>query len=84
MIIQSSYDMILNPDFPHIIWSFTYRGWRLEVDQSDENGQIFYSVWANDKMGCAVAVPCAFSRTDAIRRAKLYVDARLKNLSTHT
>ena len=73
--------MMLNPDFPHIIWSFTYRGWRLDVDQSEENGQIFYSVWANYKMGCAVAVPCALTRTDAIKRAKKYVDARLRNPS---
>lgn len=75
--------MILNPDFPHIIWSFTYRDWRLEIDQSEDNGQIFYSVWANYKMGCAIAVPCALSRTEAIKRAKKYVDARLSNPSLY-
>jgi len=74
---------MLNPDFPRIIWSFTYREWRLDVDQSEENGQIFYSVWANYEMGCAVAVPCALTRTDAIRRAKKYVDARLRNPSVN-
>jgi hypothetical protein len=70
--------MILNPDFPHIIWSFTYRGWRLEIDQSEDDGQILYSVWANHEAGCAVAVPCALTREDAIKRGKQYVDFRLK------
>jgi len=35
------------------------------------------------EMGCAVAVPCALTRTDAIRRAKKYVDARLRNPSVN-
>ena len=69
--------MFLNPDFPHIIWSFTYRGSRLDVDQSEDEGQILYAVWANHNKGCAVAVPRALTREDAIRRAKRYVDFRL-------
>lgn len=70
--------MILNPDFPHIIWSFTYREWRLEIDQSEDDGQVVYAVWANHENGCAVAVPCALTREEAIKRAKKYVDARIK------
>ena len=70
---------MLNPNFPHIIWSFTYRGWRLEVDQSEDDGQIVYSVWANYNVGCAVAVPLALSQTEAIKRAKQYVDGRLRD-----
>ncbi len=73
--------MFLNPDIPHIVWSFTYREWRLEVDQSEEEGQVLYSVWANHEAGCAVAVPCAFTQTEAIKQAKRYVDARLKTPS---
>jgi hypothetical protein len=69
--------MILNPDFPHIIWSFTYRGWRLEVDQSATDGQVLYAVWANHEAGCAIAVPCAVTQAEAIKRAKKYVDARI-------
>ena len=69
--------MSLDPDFPHIIWSFTYRGSRLDVDQSEDEGQILYAVWANHSKGCAVAVPRALTREDAIRRAKRYVDFRL-------
>ena len=73
--------MILNPDFPHIVWSFTYRGWQLEVDQSEEDDQVLYAVWANHKAGCAVAVPCAFTQAEAIKRAKRYVDARINTPS---
>jgi len=69
--------MILNPDYPHIVWSFTYRGWRLEVDQSEEDGQVLYAVWANHEAGCAIAVPCALTQAEAIKRAKRYVDARM-------
>ncbi|PSN20764.1 hypothetical protein C7271_00480 [filamentous cyanobacterium CCP5] len=69
--------MILNPDYPHIVWSFTYRGWRLEIDQSAEEGQTLYAVWANHEAGCAVAVPCAFTQSEAIKRAKRYVDVRM-------
>ena len=69
--------MSLDSDFPHIIWSFTYRGSRLDVDQSEDEGQVLYTVWANHNKGCAVAVPCALTREDAIRRAKRYVDFRL-------
>jgi len=69
--------MILNPDYPHILWSFIYRGWRLEVDHSEEEGQVLYAVWANHEAGCAVAVPCALTQAEAIKRAKRYVDARM-------
>ena len=70
--------MILNPDYPHIVWSFTYRGWRLEVDQSEADGQVLYAVWAHHEAGCAIAVPCAFTQAAAIKQAKRYVDARMK------
>jgi hypothetical protein len=73
--------MILNPDYPHIVWSFTYRGWRLEVDQSAEDGQAMYAVWASHNGGCAVAVPCALTREDAVKRAKKYVDSRIRTPS---
>ncbi|MEB3213288.1 MAG: hypothetical protein VKL39_18205 [Leptolyngbyaceae bacterium] len=75
--------MILNPDFPHIIWSFTYRGWQLEVDQSEDNGQVMYAVWANHEKGCAVAVPFASTQADAIKKAKQYVDARINHPSIY-
>lgn len=70
--------MTLNPDFPHIIWSFVYRGWRLEVDQCEEDGQVLYAVWASHDTGTAIAVPRSLTRAEAIQRAKKYVDYRLQ------
>ncbi|MEO0406112.1 MAG: hypothetical protein AAF289_02050 [Cyanobacteria bacterium P01_A01_bin.135] len=70
--------VILDPDFPNIVWSFDYRGWQLEIDQSEEDGFVFYSVWANYVDGAAVAVPFASTRRDAIQRGKDYVDARFR------
>ncbi|MGF1515485.1 MAG: hypothetical protein ACFB5Z_17545 [Elainellaceae cyanobacterium] len=72
--------IILDPDFPHVVWSFSYRGWQLEIDQSEEDGFVFYSVWANYIDGSAVAVPFAPSRQAAIQRGKAYVDARFRAL----
>ncbi|MEB3356097.1 MAG: hypothetical protein VKK04_05175 [Synechococcales bacterium] len=73
--------VFFEPDYPHIIWSFDYRGWRLQIDQGKLDGQILYSVWANHETGCAVAVPCALTREEAIRRAKRFVDRRLQSFS---
>lgn len=71
--------MILNPDYPQIIWSFEYRGWTLDVDCTDTDGQEVYAVWANNDIGCAIAVPRATTKEEAIRRGKQYVDRRLCN-----
>ncbi len=68
--------MILNPDYPQIIWSFEYRGWRLELDRTEEDGQEVYAVWANHESGCAIAVPRALTKEDAIRRGKQYIERR--------
>lgn len=65
------------PDYPHIVLSFEYRGWIIEIDQGDFNGQTTYAAWANYADGCAVAVPYAGSRAAAIKRAKHWVDQRL-------
>jgi len=70
--------IILDPDFPNVVWSFSYRGWQLEIDQSVEDGVTCYAVWANYADGSAVAVPCASSRRSAIQQGKAYVDARCR------
>jgi hypothetical protein len=69
--------MISQPDYPHIVLSFTYRGWKIELDQGELDGQTIYAVWASNDIGCAVAVPYAPSRGIAIQRAKCWVDHRL-------
>jgi hypothetical protein len=65
------------PDYLDIVLSFEYRGWRLQLDQSEWNGQTIYSVWADCQLATAVAIPCAYSRSEAIKRAKKWVDARI-------
>lgn len=69
--------VFLDPHYPNIVLSFTYRGVRLELDQGEEQGITVYTVWASHAHGYAVAVPQVFSRTEAIHRAKRWVDGRL-------
>lgn len=69
--------LIPDPDYPHVVLSFMYRGWHLEIDQGNRQGAVVYAVWATGEKGCAVAVPCAKSRLEAIERAKTWVDRRL-------
>lgn len=68
-----------DPDFPRVVWSFGYRGWQLEIDQTELDGYTVYSVWANHATGCAVAVPAAPTQKAAIQQAKHYVDLRLSH-----
>ncbi|MFE4104741.1 hypothetical protein [Almyronema epifaneia] len=65
-----------DPHYPRIILSFVYRGYQIQVEQEEANDQVIYSAWANYAVGCAVAVPIAYSRSETIRRAKLWVDRR--------
>lgn len=57
--------------------SFEYRGWKIEIDRSEEDGQVAYAAWANDAKSSVVAVPYAASQKLAIQRAKRWVDNRL-------
>jgi hypothetical protein len=67
---------MMNPDYPHIVLTFDYKGWKVELDQGEMWGCPTYSVWASHNLGCAVAVPYAISRKEAIRRAKQWIDAQ--------
>jgi hypothetical protein len=67
-----------NPHFPHIIMSFDYRGFTLDLEQGDDNGVPVFSVWANHEWGSAVAVPGVVSRSEAIYKAKQWVNRRLQ------
>jgi hypothetical protein len=69
--------MIIDPDYPCIVLSFTYRGFKIEIDQSQFEDQDIYAAWASYETGCAIAVPCALSRAETIRKAKRWVDRRL-------
>ncbi len=69
-----------DPDYPHVVMSFRYRGFQLDLDQSEEQGGTLFSVWATHSHGYAVAVPGVYSRREAIYNAKRWVDQRLKTL----
>jgi hypothetical protein len=66
--------MILEPDYPHVVFAFPYRGVKVEITQCDQDGINLYSAWVDYPQGSAVAVPKAYSRNDAIRRARRWVD----------
>jgi hypothetical protein len=66
-----------DPDYPHVVLAFDYRGFRLELAQTVEQGVTLYTVWATHPQGCAVAVPGAVSRTEALYRARRWVNGRL-------
>lgn len=67
-----------DPHFPKIVMSFDYRGFTLELEQGEDNGVPIFSVWANHDFGSAVAVTGVVSRSEAIYKAKQWVNRRLK------
>lgn len=67
---------MIDPHYPHIILSFSYRGFFVEIEQDWFKGQEIYAVWVNSQQGCAVAVPCALTRSEAVRKAKQWIDQR--------
>ena len=69
--------MIIEPHSLKILLSFTYRGFEVEIERDEWNGQNIYAAWANYEQGYAVAVPYAVTTTEAIKRAKKWVDRRL-------
>ena len=73
---------MIEPDYPHIVLAFEYKGWKLEIDRGETNGCTTYAAWANYELGSVVAVPYAFSRKEAVKRAKEWVDTRIKNQQT--
>ncbi|WP_272127832.1 hypothetical protein [Spirulina sp. CS-785/01] len=73
--------MIEDPHYPNIVLSFSYRGYQIELDRGDWQGQEIYTAWVNHDQGCAVAVPWALTRKIALRQAKNWIDRRLDSVS---
>ena len=69
--------IIADPDHLKIILSFSYRGYSVELDRKEENGQEIYSVWVSYSLGSTVAVPYASTSKAAIRKAKRWIDHRI-------
>lgn len=66
--------MILDPHYPDIVVAFPYRGLRIEIEKDSLDGRPVYAAWVNYAAGSAMAVPKAWTREDAIRRAKHWID----------
>lgn len=75
--------IIIDPDYPKKILSFTYRGFDIEIDIDDkeEGEEITYSAWVGHDYGWAIATPAVKNRSEAIRLAKHWVDWRLASQS---
>lgn len=69
--------VVLDPHYPHIVLRFDYRGFEVQIDRSVSEEAECYTAWANYATGCAIAVPNARSRTDAVKQAKAWIDRRL-------
>jgi len=71
--------IIIDPDYPKKILSFTYRGFdiHINIDDKEEGEAITYSAWVGHHYGWAMATPAVRSRTQAIRIAKQWVNLKL-------
>lgn len=68
--------MIIDPHYPHIVFAFPYRDFQIEIEQTVLDDLTVYAAWVNYDTGSAVAVPKAWTRADAIQRAKRWVDRK--------
>lgn len=71
--------MIIDPHYPHIVLAFPYRNLTIEIEETSLDNLTIYSAWVNYDAGSAVAVPKAWTRADAIQRAKKWVDRHFQN-----
>ena len=67
------YEHVVMPDYPNVLWAFTYQDVRIEITTDNHDGQQVYSAWVTHEKGSAVAVPIAYTREIAIRRAKKWI-----------
>ena len=68
--------MIIDPHYPHVVLACPYREFMIEVEQTVWNDVTTYAAWVNYETGSAVAVPKAWTRAEAIRQAKRWIDLR--------
>jgi hypothetical protein len=67
------HEHIATPDYPAVVWAFTYREMKIEVTTSVYHDRQIYSAWVTYDTGSAVAVPRADSRERAIAGAKQWI-----------
>ena len=64
---------IADPDHINTVFAFPYRGVTIQITRGTHLGMTIYTAWIDYSTGSAVAVPKAYTRIDAIRRAKQWV-----------
>ncbi|MEO0430842.1 MAG: hypothetical protein AAF151_04020 [Cyanobacteria bacterium J06656_5] len=64
---------IADPDHINTVFAFPYRGVTIQITSGTHLGMTIYTAWIDHATGSAVAVPKAYTRSDAIRRAKSWV-----------
>ena len=64
---------IADPDYINTVFSFPYRGMTIQITSGTYLGAKIYTAWVDYATGSAVAVPKAYSRSEAIRLAKSWV-----------
>jgi hypothetical protein len=74
--------MIIDPHYPHIVLTFSYRTLTIEIEETAVDDLTLYAAWVNYDSGSAVAVPKAWTRADAIQRAKRWVDRKFYDTLT--
>ncbi|MEO0349513.1 MAG: hypothetical protein AAF282_05620 [Cyanobacteria bacterium P01_A01_bin.15] len=69
---------IADPDYINTVFAFPYRGVTIQITSDTHLGTTIYTAWIDYATGSAVAVPKAYSRSEAIRRAKGWVIRKFK------
>ena len=64
---------IADPDYINTVFAFPYRGVTIQITSGTHLGVKIYTAWIDYATGSAVAVPKAYSRNEAIKRAKKWV-----------
>ncbi len=69
---------IADPDHIKPIFSFPYHGVTIQITSDTHLGVKIYTAWVDYATGSAVAVPKAYSRGEAIKRAKKWVSQKFQ------
>ncbi|MBT9310954.1 hypothetical protein [Leptothoe kymatousa] len=67
---------IADPDYIKTAVAFPYRGVTIQITTGTHLGVKIYTAWIDYETGSAVAVPKAYSRREAITRAKQWVQQK--------
>ncbi len=64
---------IADPDYIQPVMRFPYRGVSIQITTGTHLGTPIYTAWVDHATGSAVAVPKAYTKREALSRAKQWV-----------